>query len=49
MRLPGHCCPHENEVTNKAIVLWTPTDGKMGKGRREKTYIDNLIENTQTG
>ena len=45
MRLASHCCRHENEVANKAIVLWSPTNGKMKK-KKENNLIDNLIEDS---
>ena len=51
MRLAGHCARHKEEVASK-LVLWQPVDGKAKRGRKNMSYIDNLLEDfgvEQTG
>ena len=51
MRLAGHCVRHKEEVASN-LVLWQPVDGKAKRGRKNMTYIDNLLEDCgveQTG
>ena len=45
MQLAGHLIRHEEEVANK-LVLWQPTDGRPSRGRKRKTYIQNIFEDT---
>ena len=47
LRLAGHCIRHKEEVASD-LVLWEPTEGQPGRGRRQKSYIDNLLEDTGT-
>ena len=46
MRLAGLCVRHSDEVGNK-LVLLMPTDGNPNRGRRRKTYIGNLLQDTE--
>ena len=46
-QLAGHLIRHEEEVANK-LVLWQPTDGRPSRGRKRRTYIQNLLEDTGT-
>ena len=45
MRLAGHCIRHKEEVSSK-LILWHPTEGKTNGGRRNKTFVDNLLQDT---
>ena len=45
MMLAGHCVRHVDEAASD-LVLWEPTDGRVRRGRRKLTYIDNLKEDT---
>ena len=45
MRLAGHCIRHTEEIAN-SLVLWQPTVGKTGRGRRRINYVDNLLQDT---
>ena len=45
MQLAGHLIRHEEEIANK-LVLWQPTDGRPSRGRKKKTFIQNLLEDT---
>ena len=45
MRLAGHCIRHTEEMANK-LVLWQPTEGRTGRGRRRVTYVDTLLRDT---
>ena len=47
MELAGHLIRHEEEVANK-LVLWQPTSGRPSRGRKKRTYIQNLFEDTGT-
>ena len=47
MELAGHFLRHEEEVANK-LVLWQPTNGQPSRGRKKRTYIQNLFEDTRT-
>ena len=47
MELAGHLIRHEEEVANK-LVLWQPTSGRPSRGRKKRTYIENLFEDTGT-
>ena len=51
MRIAGHCARHKKEVASK-LALWQPVDGKAKRGRKNMSYIDNLLEDCgveQTG
>ena len=43
MRLAGHCVRHTEEVASN-LVLWQPVDGRTKRGKKNLTYIDNLVE-----
>ena len=45
LRIAGHCVRHEEEIAHH-LILWEPTRGNRGRGRRAVTYIDNLKEDT---
>ena len=45
MRLAGHLVRHREEIGHH-LVLWQPTDGRASRGRRKKTFVDNLLEDT---
>ncbi len=45
LRLAGHCIRHKEEVASD-LVIWEPTEGQANRGRRHKSYIDNLLEDT---
>ena len=47
MQLAGHLIRHNEEIGNK-LVLWQPTDCRLSRGRKKKTYIDNLLDDTAT-
>ena len=40
-----HCVRHDNEEASK-LVFWEPTDGRVNRGRRPVSYIDNLKRDT---
>ena len=45
MRLAGHSSRHTEEISNK-LVLWEPADSIANRGRRQISYIDNLLNDT---
>ena len=45
LKLAGHCVRHSEEVESN-LVLWQPSQGKPNRGRKRKTYIDNLMNDT---
>ena len=45
-RFSGHCWRSKDEVIYK-LLLWEPTNGKRSRGRPAKTYIDQMMEDTQ--
>ena len=45
LRLAGHCVRHEEEVASD-LVLWQPIEGRVSRGRRRKTFVDTLLEDT---
>ena len=45
LRLAGHCMRHPEEEASK-VILWDPQRGKGRQGRRNKTFLDNLKEDT---
>ena len=36
---------HTDEMANR-LVLWQPTEGRPGRGRRRVSYVDNLLQDT---
>ena len=42
LQLAGHSIIHPEELAHN-VVLWTPKYGTRKRGRRPRTYIDNLI------
>ena len=45
LKLAGHCVRHSEEVGFN-LVLWKPSYGKPNRGRKRKTYLDNLMNDT---
>ena len=45
MRLAGRCVRHEEEEASK-LVLWQPLGGRTNRGKRKRTYIDTLLDDT---
>ena len=45
LKLAGHCVRHPEEVASN-LVLWQPSQGKPNRGRKRKTYLDNLMSDT---
>ena len=45
LELAGHCVRHSEEVASN-LVLWQPSQGKPNRGRKRKTYLDNLMNDT---
>ena len=43
--LAGHCVRHSEMVASN-LVLWKPSHGKPNRGRKRKTYLDNLMNDT---
>ena len=41
-KLAGHCVRNSVEVACN-LVLWKPSHGKPNRGRKRKTYLDNLM------
>ena len=46
MRFAGHCWRADNELAS-TILLWQPQHGKRSRGRPAKTYIYQLVEDTE--
>ena len=46
MRFAGHCWRADNELAS-TILLWQPQHGQRSRGRPAKTYIDQLVEDTE--
>ena len=44
-RHAGHCWSSRDEL-NRDVLLWTPTHGRAKVGRPERTYIQQLCEDT---
>ena len=44
-KFSGHIWRHDEELGHN-LLFWMPTNGKSKRGRRQKTYIDQLIEDT---
>ena len=45
LKLAGHYARHSEEVAYN-LVLWKPSHGKPNWGRKKKTYLDNLMNDT---
>ena len=45
LKLAGHCVRHSEEVASN-LGLWKPSHGKPNRGRKRKTYLDNLMNDT---
>ena len=45
LRLSGHCMRHQEEEASK-LILWEPRQGHTKRGRRARTYIDNIKADT---
>ena len=45
MRLAGHCVRYEEEEASK-LVLWQPLGGRTNRGKRKRTYIEALLDDT---
>ena len=46
MRFAGHCWIGKNELASD-LLLWFPNNVKRSRGRPAKTYIVNLISDTE--
>ena len=44
-KLARHFARHSEEVASN-LVLWKPSHGKPYRGRKRKTYLDNLMNDT---
>ena len=45
LKFSGHIWRHDEEIGHK-LLFWMPTNGKSKRGRPQKTYIDQLIEDS---
>ena len=45
LKFLGHIWRHDEEVAH-SFLFWMPTNEKSKRGRPQKTYIDQLIEDT---
>ena len=45
LRLLGHCIKRPDEITSD-LALWQPSQGRLNRGRKRATYIDNLLKDT---
>ena len=45
LKLAGHCVRLSEEVESN-LVFWKPSHGKSNRGRKRKTYLDNLMNDT---
>ena len=45
LRLAGHCVRHQELMANK-LVLWEPTRGRRGRGRKKDTFVNMLVKDT---
>ena len=45
LKFSGHIWRHDEEIAHN-LLFWMPTNGKNKRGRPQKTYIDQLIEDT---
>ena len=43
LKFSGHIWRHDEEIAHN-LLFWMPTTGKNKRGRPQKTYIDQLIE-----
>ena len=41
LRLSGHCIRHNDKLAH-IIILWTPKNGILNRGRQPRTFIDIL-------
>ena len=46
MRFAGHCWRADNELAS-TVLLWQPQHCQRSRGRPAKTYIDQLVEDTE--
>ena len=46
MRLAGNSIRHTEEMAN-ILVLWKPTEGRTGRGRRRVHHVDNLLQDAE--
>ena len=46
VRFVGHCWRADNELAI-TVLLWQPQHGQRSHGRPAKTYIDQLVEDTE--
>ena len=46
MRFTGQCWRADNELVS-TVLLWGPQHGQRSRGRPAKTYIDQLVEDTE--
>ena len=46
LRFAGHCWRSKNEICSE-VLLWEPLHGRRSCGRPKKTYIDQLIADTE--
>ena len=45
LRLSGHCIRHQEEIVSH-FIIWQPKFGTVNRGRRNITYVDNLLDDT---
>ena len=45
LKFSGHIWRHDEEIGHK-LLFWMSANGKSKRGRPQKTYIDQLIEDT---
>ena len=46
MRFAGHCWRSKNELVSD-VLLWTPKHGQRSRGRPAKTFVDQMVEDTE--
>uniref|UniRef100_A0A0L8GJ36 Uncharacterized protein n=1 Tax=Octopus bimaculoides TaxID=37653 RepID=A0A0L8GJ36_OCTBM len=45
MRIAGHCIRHSEEPVCQ-LVLWQSVEGRISKGRKWLTYVENLLQDS---
>ena len=46
VRFSGHCWRSKDELAHQ-LLLWEPTYGKRARGRPRRTFIDQLVDDTE--
>ena len=46
IRFAGHCWRSKNELVSD-VLLWTPKHGQRSRDRPAKTFVDQMVEDTE--